>query len=104
NTARPSMPSMGRPLAATASLAVAPSGSSTTTARCARGSASTTSTRISVGLVGHAHEVVDHAVGQSLQAEPEGRDEQAAARLEVQHQRDLACRLVERVEFPPPFE
>ena len=80
-------------------------------ARCRRGQARTTSTLMLMtacssrhAAVGHAHEIVDHAVGQALETQRHGRAEQPAQRFEVQGQRDLACRLVQCVELPAPVQ
>src|SRR5690606_34820637 len=47
-------------------------------------------------------EVVDHAVGQALEPERHRWAKQPHLGLEVQRQGDLAGRLVQRVELPPP--
>src|SRR3546814_8182690 len=54
--------------------------------------------------IGHAHEIVDHAIGQPLEAQRHRRRQQPALRLEVQGQGDLAGRFVQRVEPPVPFQ
>ena len=55
-------------------------------------------------MVGNPYEVIDHAVGQAAEPERHRRQQQAAARLEVQHQGHPAGRLVERMELPTPFQ
>lgn len=51
-------------------------------------------------LVGDADEIVDHAIGQPLEADRQRRTEQARAGFELQGQGDLAGILGQRMEFP----
>src|SRR5207344_1903044 len=89
-----------KPVAASASPTVAPSGRriSTTSAPLAR--ARTTSMRSAMDLVCAAGKGVDHGVGDVLENRLQQRSERAGGEFELHREFDLARLLAERPEAP----